>query len=93
MEKTRYVMWKQLVGSRTLARVLHRLQDGNAAPVGSVQMAMGAGMSVFASHSKAADVDGDGVSVREGLDLINHASDEVRQGKNEIWPVFGRCSD
>ena len=56
---------------------LHRMQQGNIAPVDLAQAAIGPGMAVFTRYSKVLDASGETVSVREALALINQTLDEV----------------
>ena len=60
-----------------LPGALARLQSGNIAPVDLAQAAIGPGMAVFTRYAKVLDAQGDRVSVREALSLINQTLDEV----------------
>ena len=62
---------------RTLPAALRHLQQGNIAPVDLAQAAIGPGMSVYTSYAKVLDVEGNRVSVREALALINETLDET----------------
>ena len=53
------------------------LQEGNIAPVDLTQAAIGPGMAVYTSYSKVLDAEGNIVSVRDALALINQILDEV----------------
>ena len=56
---------------------LSKLQRGNVAPVDLAQAAIGPGMSIFTRYSKVLDAQGQPVSVREALALINGTLDEA----------------
>ena len=60
-----------------LPTALHRMQTGNIAPVDLAQAAIGPGMAVFTRYAKVLDTDGEAVTVREALALINQTLDEV----------------
>ena len=60
-----------------LPMALARLQSGNIAPVDLAQAAIGPGMAVFTRYAKVLDAEGNPVSVREALALINQMLDEV----------------
>ena len=60
-----------------LPTALAHLQSGNIAPVDLAQAAIGPGMAVFTRYSKVLDAEGNPVSVREALALINQMLDEV----------------
>ena len=60
-----------------LPKALRHMQDGNIAPVDLAQAAIGPGMSVFTQFSKVLDADGNAISVRDALILINQTLDEV----------------
>ena len=60
-----------------LPTALARLQSGNIAPVDLAQAAIGPGMAVFTRYAKVLDAEGNPVSVREALALINQMLDEV----------------
>ena len=53
------------------------LQSGNIAPVDLAQAAIGPGMAVFTRYAKVLDAQGNPVSVRDALALINQTLDEV----------------
>ena len=53
------------------------LQSGNIAPVDLAQAAIGPGMAVYTRYAKVLDAQGNPVSVRDALALINHTLDEV----------------
>ena len=60
-----------------LPAALAHLQSGNIAPVDLAQAAIGPGMAVFTRYAKVLDAEGNPVSVREALALINQMLDEV----------------
>ena len=60
-----------------LPTALAHLQSGNTAPVDLAQAAIGPGMAVFTRYAKVLDAEGNPVSVREALALINQMLDEV----------------
>ena len=53
------------------------LQSGNVAPVDLAQAAIGPGMATYSRYSKVVNSDGSPMRVREALQLINQALDEV----------------
>lgn len=60
-----------------LPQALVNLQAGNIAPVDLAQAAIGPGMAVFTRYSKVIDAEGNPISVREALALINQTLDEA----------------
>ena len=56
---------------------LTRLQEGNIAPVDLAQAAIGPGMAVFTRYKKVLDSDGNALSVKAALELINQNLDEA----------------
>ena len=60
-----------------LPSALAHLQSGNIAPVDLAQAAIGPGMAVYTRYARVLDTQGDPVSVRDALALINHTLDEV----------------
>jgi putative DNA methylase len=56
---------------------LRQLQQGNIAPVDLAQAAIGPGMAVFSRHRQVSEADGEPMSVRTALVLINQVLDEV----------------
>ena len=56
---------------------LTHLQSGNIAPVDLAQAAIGPGMAVYTRYARVLDAEGNPVSVREALALINQTLDEV----------------
>lgn len=60
-----------------LTEALRHLQLGNIAPVDLAQAAIGPGMGVFTRYSRVLDAEGNALSVRQALALINQTLDEV----------------
>jgi putative DNA methylase len=60
-----------------LPRALSLLQRGNIAPVDLAQAAIGPGMAIYTRYAKVLDAEGEQVSVREALALINQTRDEA----------------
>jgi putative DNA methylase len=60
-----------------LPEALKHLQHGNIAPVDLAQAAIGHGMAVYTRYSKVIDAEGNSMTVREALSLINQTLDEV----------------
>ena len=60
-----------------LPLALSHLQRGNIAPVDLAQAAIGPGMAVFTRHAKVVDAEGNAMTVREALALINQVLDEA----------------
>jgi putative DNA methylase len=60
---------------RELPEALRHLQAGNIAPVDLAQAAIGPGMAVFTRHARVLDAQGNAISVREALALINETLD------------------
>jgi putative DNA methylase len=60
---------------RELPEALRHLQAGNIAPVDLAQAAIGPGMAVFTRYAKVIDAQGNALSVREALALINETLD------------------
>ena len=56
---------------------LAHLQHGNIAPVDLAQAAIGPGMAVYTRYAKVLDAEGNALSVREALVLINQTLDET----------------
>ena len=56
---------------------LAHLHSGNIAPVDLAQAAIGPGMAVYTRYTKVVDAQGNPVSVRDALALINQTLDEV----------------
>ncbi len=62
---------------RELPDAMKKLQSGNIAPVDLAQAAIGPGMAVFSRYSKVVESDGEAMTVRTALTLINQILDEV----------------
>ena len=60
-----------------LPHALVHLQRGNIAPVDLAQAAIGPGMAVYTSYAKVLEAEGNALSVREALVLINQTLDET----------------
>ena len=60
-----------------LPAALVQLQSGNIAPVDLAQAAIGPGMAVYTRYAKVLDAEGNAVSVRAALALINQTLDET----------------
>lgn len=60
-----------------LPAALAHLQAGNIAPVDLAQAAIGPGMAVYTRYAKVMDADGNSISVRSALSLINQTLDEA----------------
>jgi putative DNA methylase len=60
-----------------LPEALKHLQHSNIAPVDLAQAAIGPGMGIFTRYSKVIDAEGNAMTVREALALINQILDEV----------------
>lgn len=61
-----------------LPRALIDMQRGNIAPVDLAQAAIGPGMAVFTRYREVIDAEGNPLSVRQALALINQVLDEVQ---------------
>ncbi|MBX6773123.1 MAG: DUF1156 domain-containing protein [Chloroflexi bacterium] len=62
---------------RELPTALHRLQQGNIAPVDFAQAAIGPGMAIFSRYSRVLEASGRPMTVRTALALINQVLGEV----------------
>lgn len=60
-----------------LSPAMRLLQVGNIAPVDLAQAAIGPGMAVFTRYSKVLDAEGNPLTVKQALGLINEKLDEV----------------
>ena len=60
-----------------LPNALKHLQRGNIAPVDLAQAAIGPGMAIYTRYAKVLDAEGQPVSVRDALALINQVLDEA----------------
>lgn len=61
---------------RELPDALHKLQQGNIAPVDLAQASIGPGMAIFSRYTKVLESDGTPMRVRTALQLINQTLDE-----------------
>ncbi len=62
---------------RELPPALRRLQQGNIAPVDLAQAAIGPGMAVYSRYRRVVEQDGEPLSVRTALGIINQELDTV----------------
>ncbi len=60
-----------------LPQALSHLQAGNIAPVDLAQAAIGPGMAVYTRYAKVLDAEGNPLTVRQALALINQTLDEA----------------
>ncbi len=60
---------------RELPTALKEMQSGNIAPVDLAQASIGPGMAVYSRYSKVLEPDGQRLTVRTALQLINHELD------------------
>lgn len=60
-----------------LAPALRNLQEGNIAPVDLAQAAIGPGMAVYTRYAKVLDAEGNALTVKQALALINEKLDAV----------------
>ena len=60
-----------------LTPALRNLQEGNIAPVDLAQAAIGPGMAVYTRYSKVLDAEGNALTVKQALALINEKLDAV----------------
>ena len=84
-EDTRVATRREFVAALKdeLPVALVHLQSGNIAPVDLAQAAIGPGMAVFTRYSKVIDAEGNPVSVRDALALINQTLDEALAEQEE----------
>jgi putative DNA methylase len=61
---------------RELPAALREMQSGNIAPVDLAQAAIGPGMAVYSRYSKVLEPNGERLTVRAALQLINQVLDE-----------------
>ena len=73
-----------------LPEALRQMQQGNIAPVDLAQAAIWPGMAVFTRYCKVLDANGEAVSVREALSLINQTLDEVLAEQEGYFDVDTR---
>jgi putative DNA methylase len=64
-----------------LPPAVRTLQNGNIAPVDMAQSAIGPGIKIFSGYSKVVEADGEQMSVRAALRLINEVLGEVLSGE------------
>jgi putative DNA methylase len=60
-----------------LPHAVRLLQTGNIAPVDLAQAAIGPGMAVYTRYAKVLNIEGNAITVREALAMINQILDEV----------------
>jgi putative DNA methylase len=60
-----------------LPDALKALQHGNIAPVDLAQASIGPGMAIFSSYAKVVEADGQPMTVRAALAMVNQALDEI----------------
>jgi putative DNA methylase len=60
---------------KELPKALGEMQSGNIAPVDLAQASIGPGMAVYSRYSKVLEPNGDRLTVRTALQLINHELD------------------
>lgn len=60
-----------------LPEAVRNLQRGNIAPVDLAQAAIGPGMAIYTRYAKVLDAEGNALSVREALALINRTLDDA----------------
>ena len=60
-----------------LPKAFARMQETNIAPVDLAQAAIGPGMAVYTSYAQVINADGEPVTVKEALSLINQTLDEA----------------
>ncbi len=70
---------KEFIASlnREMPVALRLLQEGNTAPVDMAQASIGPGMAIYTRYAKVMDAQGQPVSVREALALINEVLDNT----------------
>ena len=73
-----------------LPQAVAHLQAGNIAPVDLAQAAIGPGMGVFTRYAKVIDAEGEPISVREALSLINQTLDETLAEQEGDFDVDSR---
>ena len=73
-----------------LPEALAHLQRGNIAPVDLAQAAIGPGMAVFTRFSRVVDAEGEALSGRQALALINQTLDEVLAEQEGDFDVDSR---
>jgi putative DNA methylase len=73
-----------------LPMALAHLQRGNIAPVDLAQAAIGPGMAVYTSYARVLDAEGNPLSVRDALALINQTLDEALAEQEGDFDVDSR---
>jgi putative DNA methylase len=73
-----------------LPAALAHLQRSNIAPVDLAQAAIGPGMAIYTRYSKVLDAQGNPLSVREALALINQVLDEVLAAQESDFDADSR---
>jgi putative DNA methylase len=66
---------------RELPEAIRTLQHGNIAPVDMAQSAIGPGIKIFSGYSKVVEADGEQMSVRSALRLVNEVLGEILSGE------------
>jgi putative DNA methylase len=62
---------------RELPAALRRLQQGNIAPVDFAQASIGPGMAIYSRYSQILESDGNAMTVRSALGIVNQTLSEV----------------
>ena len=79
---------------RALENSIEKLQAANIAPVDMAQSAIGPGMSVYSRYENILDAEGNVLTVRDALKIINHALDEYLNGQGESLDAATQfCTD
>lgn len=73
-----------------LPAALAHLQRGNIAPVDLAQAAIGPGMAVYTRYSKVLDAEGNPLTVRDALALINQTLDEALAEQEGVFDADSR---
>jgi putative DNA methylase len=68
---------------REMPSALHRLQQGNIAPVDFTQAAIGPGMGIYSKYSRVLESSGKAMTVRTALTLINKTLTEVLSAQED----------
>lgn len=75
---------------RELPSALRHLQQGNVAPVDFAQAAIGPGMALYSRYSRILESNGQAMTVRTALGLINGIKDEVLGEPDSDFDAFTR---